>query len=96
MAAKPIDAKKASGLRFYKANHKIKSNEAAWPGFIEEQLKWAIQMKQVIQNLGLQGKTYNKVCLLTCELVKLANKTPAIAENTILSALAVYIGCVSD
>ena len=53
LAAAPFDAKKASGLRFYKDGCKIKDNETAWPGFISEQLKWAIAMKKVIAELGL-------------------------------------------
>lgn len=53
LTAKPFDAKKASGLRFYKDGHPIKDNEAAWPGYIEEQLGWAIEMKRVIEELGL-------------------------------------------
>ena len=53
LAATPFDAKKASGLRFYKDGCKIKNNEAAWPRFISEQLKWAIVMKQVIGELEL-------------------------------------------
>ena len=53
LAATPFDAKKASGLCFYKDGCKIKNNETAWPGFISEQLEWAIVMKQVIAELGL-------------------------------------------
>lgn len=53
LKAAPFDAKKASGLRFYKEGCKIKGNESAWPGFIAEQLKWALAMKQVIAELGL-------------------------------------------
>ena len=53
LAATPFDAKKASGLRFYKDGCKIKNNEAAWPGFIAKQLEWALAMKQVIGELGL-------------------------------------------
>lgn len=52
-AATPFDAKKASGLRFYKDGCKIKRNEAAWPGSIATQLEWALAMKQVIDELGL-------------------------------------------
>ena len=47
----PFDAKKASGARFYKDGCKIKNNESAWPGFISEQLRWAIVMRQVIGEL---------------------------------------------
>ena len=53
LAATPFDAKKASGLRFYKDGCKIKDNETAWPGFISEQLRWALTMKQVIGELEL-------------------------------------------
>ena len=53
LAATPFDAKKASGLRFYKDGCKIKNNEAAWPRFISEQLEWALAMKKLIAELGL-------------------------------------------
>ncbi len=53
LAATSFDAKKASGLRFYKDGCKIKNNEIAWSGFISEQLRWALTMKQVIGELEL-------------------------------------------
>ncbi len=53
LEAKPFNATKASGLRFYKAGRKIKGNEGKWQGFIEEQLQWALAMKQVIDELEL-------------------------------------------
>ncbi len=53
LAAKPFDAKKASGLRFYKSGCKIKGNEAAWPEFIGEQMRWALEMKKIVAELGL-------------------------------------------
>jgi hypothetical protein len=53
LAATPFDAKKASGLRFYKDGCKIKGSEGAWSGFILEQLQWAIVMKKLIAELGL-------------------------------------------
>ena len=53
LKAKPFDAKKASGLRFYKDGCKIKNNEGEWPGFIAEQLHWALKMRRVIEELGL-------------------------------------------
>lgn len=46
LTAAPFDAKKASGLRFYKAGHPIKGHQDAWPGYIEEQLGWALEMKK--------------------------------------------------
>lgn len=49
----PFDAKKASGLRFYKDGCKIKGNEDAWPGFISQQLDWALSMRKVIDELGV-------------------------------------------
>ncbi len=49
----PFDAKKASGARFYKDGYKIKGNEEAWPGFIREQLGWALKMKHAMEGLGL-------------------------------------------
>lgn len=51
--AKPFDAKKASGLRFYRDGCKIKGNEDAWPDFIREQLGWALAMKELVCDLGL-------------------------------------------
>lgn len=53
LAGVPFDAKKASGLRFYKDGCRIKGNENAWPGFIGQQLEWALSMRQVIDKLGL-------------------------------------------
>lgn len=53
LVAAPFDAKKASGLRFYKDSCKIKGNEAAWPGFITKQLEWALAMRRVIDELDL-------------------------------------------
>ena len=53
LEATPFDAKKASGLRFYKGGCKIKGNETAWPGFIDQQLEWALIMRRVIGELGL-------------------------------------------
>ena len=53
LKAKPFDAKKASGLRFYKDGCKIKNNEAEWPGFIAEQLDWALKMRKLIEELQL-------------------------------------------
>lgn len=53
LKAKPFNAKKASGLRFYKSGRKIKANENNWQAFIEEQLDWALKLKQVIDELEL-------------------------------------------
>ena len=53
LKAKPFDAKKASGLRFYKDGCKIKNNEGEWPGFIAEQLDWALKMRKLIDELEL-------------------------------------------
>lgn len=51
LEAKPFDAKKAYGVRFYKDGCKIKGNEKAWEGFIKQQLNWALEMKQVVDEL---------------------------------------------
>lgn len=53
LTAATFDAKKASGLRFYKAGHPIKGHQGAWPQYIEEQLGWALEMKKVIAEIGL-------------------------------------------
>ena len=53
MKAEPFDPGKASGLRFYKSGHRIKGNEAQWPGFIKEQMQWALEMRKIIDELGL-------------------------------------------
>lgn len=53
LTAAPFDAKKASGLRFYKAGHPIKGHQDAWPGYIEEQLGWALEMKRIIAEIEL-------------------------------------------
>ena len=50
---KPFVAKKASGLRFYKDGCRIKDNEDAWPDYIAEQLKWALEMKRLIGEMEL-------------------------------------------
>ena len=52
LTATPFDAKKASGLRFYKDGCKIEDDEAAWPGFISEQLKWALAMETGYYRVG--------------------------------------------
>lgn len=52
LEAKPFDAKKASGVRFCKDGCKIKGNEKAWEGFIKQQLNWALEMKQVVDELA--------------------------------------------
>lgn len=36
---------------FYKDGCKIKGNEKAWEGFIKQQLNWALEMKQVVDEL---------------------------------------------
>ena len=48
LKAAPFDAKKASGLRFYKEGCKVKGNEAEWPKLTAEQLEWALSMRRVI------------------------------------------------
>lgn len=53
LKAVPFDAKKASGVRFYKDGCKIKGNQNAWPGYVKQQLDWALAMRQVIAELGL-------------------------------------------
>ena len=53
LSARPFDAKKASGLRFYKQGHPIKGNEGSWSAYIEEQLRWALEMKKVLAEIGL-------------------------------------------
>lgn len=53
LKAIPFDAKKASGLRFYRDGCPIKGNEDAWPGYIERQLGWALEMKKVLAEIGL-------------------------------------------
>lgn len=53
LTAVTFDAKKASGLRFYKTGHPIKGHQDAWPGYIEEQLGWALEMKKIIAEIEL-------------------------------------------
>lgn len=53
LKAVPFDAKKASGVRFCKDGCKIKGNQNAWPGYVKQQLDWALAMRQVIAELGL-------------------------------------------
>lgn len=53
LSATAFDAKKASGLRFYKEGCRIKNNEAAWPEFISNQLEWALIMRRTITELEL-------------------------------------------
>lgn len=56
LAAESFDAKKASGVRLFKDGHPIKDNEEAWPGYIEEQLAWALEMKKVLTEIGLVAR----------------------------------------
>lgn len=53
LEAVPFDAKKASGVRFYKDGCKIKGNQNAWPAYIKQQLDWALAMREVVDRLGL-------------------------------------------
>lgn len=53
LEARPFGAKKASGLRFYKSGYDIKGNPEKWPEYIEEQIKWAILMRNLINSLNL-------------------------------------------
>ena len=53
LKAVPFDAKKASGVRFYKDGCKIKGNQNAWPAYIKQQLVWALAMREVVDWLGL-------------------------------------------
>ena len=53
LVATIIDGKKASGVRFWKEGCKIEGNEGAWPEFIKEQLAWALEMKNIVAELGL-------------------------------------------
>lgn len=53
LEAKPFDAKKASGLRFYKSGYDIKGAPDKWPEFIEEQIDWALSMRSLIGELNL-------------------------------------------
>ena len=51
--ARPFDASKASGVRLWKEGCKIEGNEGAWPEFIGEQMRWALEMKNIVAELGL-------------------------------------------
>lgn len=53
LEAVPFDAKKASGVRFYKDGCKIKGNQNVWPVYIKQQLDWALAMREVVDRLGL-------------------------------------------
>ena len=53
LEAIPFDAKKASGLRFYKEGYDIKGKPEEWPSFIATQLQWAVAMKGLIDELEL-------------------------------------------
>ena len=53
LKAVTFHAKKASGVRFYKDGCKIRGNQNAWPGYIKQQLDWALTMRQVIAELDL-------------------------------------------
>ena len=50
---KAFDASKASGIRLWKEGRRIEGNEAAWPEFIGEQMRWALEMKKIVAELGL-------------------------------------------
>lgn len=53
LEAIPFDAKKASGLRFYKEGYDVKGKPEEWPSFIATQLQWAVAMKGLIDELEL-------------------------------------------
>lgn len=53
LKAKEFDASKASGIRLYKTGRSVRTQQAKWDDFIKEQLGWAIEMKNVIRELGL-------------------------------------------
>lgn len=53
LEAIPFDAKKASGLRFYKEGYDVKDKPEEWPSFIATQLQWAVAMKGLIDELEL-------------------------------------------
>lgn len=53
LKSEPIDARKASGVRLYKTGCRIKGNEAAWSGFIREQMRWGLEMRDVVAELGI-------------------------------------------
>ena len=53
LEARPFDASKASGVRLWKEGCKIEGNEEAWPEFIGEQMRWALEMKKVVGELGI-------------------------------------------
>ncbi len=48
-----FDASKASGVRFYRDDRKIRDNEDAWPEYIREQMRWALEMKRIVAELEL-------------------------------------------
>ena len=48
-----VNARKASGLRFYKDGCDVKGRQDKWPAFIAQQLEWALAMRKVIDDLGL-------------------------------------------
>lgn len=50
---KPFEAKKASGVRFYKDGCNIKGAPDKWPEYIAEQLQWALKMRKLIKQMGL-------------------------------------------
>lgn len=47
-----IDAKKASGLRFYKNGCNVKGKPEMWSEFIAQQLDWALKMRALIDEIG--------------------------------------------
>lgn len=54
LEARVFDAKKASGLRFYKSGCNIKNRPEKWHEYISTQLDWAIKLRAIIDELGLQ------------------------------------------
>lgn len=53
LKAKEFDATKASGIRLYKTGRPVRTQQDKWDEFIKEQLGWALEMKNVIKELGL-------------------------------------------
>ncbi len=53
LEARVFDAKKASGLRFYKSGCDVKGKPEKWPEFISLQLEWAVKLRKIIDELEL-------------------------------------------
>ena len=53
VVAEPFRATKDCGVRFFHAGRPLKDNETAWDGYIREQMNWALDLRRILDEMGL-------------------------------------------